>query len=174
MVGTNVGTHTMPAKGSSDKRFLEKHGDQWRVTIAVPRHLHGRLGTRLKQSLQTDSLTVANRLKWAVIDRLRERIEREMLGEATDPAALLREALLVRKDYEAALDPNSEADIRRGVEARAYEILGPATRVEHDDEGEYPIYDPKREELARTYTRVATGGGIPLAALWQVSSGIEA
>ncbi|WP_291375072.1 DUF6538 domain-containing protein [Devosia sp.] len=153
MVGTNVGTHTMPAKGSSDKRFLEKHGDQWRVTIAVPRHLHGRLGTRLKQSLQTDSLTVANRLKWAVIDRLRERIEREMLGEATDPAALLREALLVRKDYEAALDPNSEADIRRGVEARAYEILGPATRVEHDDEGEYPIYDPKREELARTYTR---------------------
>jgi hypothetical protein len=39
-----------------DRRWLELHGGTWRVTIAVPRSLHTKLGTRLKKSLQTDSL----------------------------------------------------------------------------------------------------------------------
>lgn len=152
----------MPTKSSSDRRYLEKHGDQWRVTLAVPRHLHGRLGTRLKQSLQTDSLAAANRLKWQVICELKERIENARTGDSEDPKAVLREALLVRREYEGALDPRLERDVRSGVEARAYEILGPAVRAEHDDEFEHLVYDPKREQLAKSYIRVATGGGIPL------------
>lgn len=152
----------MPSKSSSDKRFLERHGDQWRVTLAVPRHLHARLGTRLKQSLQTDSLAVANRLKWGVIQELRERIEVMMEGDVKDQAAVLREALLVRKEFRKAMDPRLEDDIRRSAEDRAYEILGPEVAVEHDDEGDYPIYDKQREQLATTYMRVATGTGTPL------------
>ncbi|HEV7437631.1 MAG TPA: DUF6538 domain-containing protein, partial [Pseudorhizobium sp.] len=152
----------MPAKSSSDKRFLERHGDQWRVTLAVPRHLRSQLGTRLKQSLHTDSLAVANRLKWAVIKELRERIELAIGADVKDQAAILREALLVRKEYRAALHPSLERDIRSSAEARAYEILGPEVAMEHDDEGSYPIYDKKREQLATSYMRVATGGGTPL------------
>lgn len=152
----------MPAKSSSDKRFLERHGDQWRVTLAVPRHLHSQLGTRLKRSLGTDSLAVANRLKWAVINELRERIELLTRGDGKDEAAVLKEALLVRDEYRRALDPRLEDDIRAAAEARAYEILGPEIAVEHDDEGDYLIYDKQRERLAKTYMRVATGGGTPL------------
>lgn len=152
----------MPTKSSSDKRFLERHGDQWRVTLAVPRHLHARLGTRLKQSLQTDSLAVANRLKWAVIQELRDRIELATHGAGKDQAAVLREALLVRKEFRGALDPRLEDDIRRSAEMRAYEILGPEIAVERDDDGDYPIYDKQREQLATTYMRVATGAGTPL------------
>jgi integrase len=60
------------------------------------------------------------------------------------------------------MDPNLEDDIRRAVESRAYEILGPETSVVHDDEGAYPIYDKRREQLATSYMRVATGIGTPL------------
>lgn len=152
----------MPSKSSSDKRFLERHGDQWRVTLAVPRPLQARFGTRLKQSLQTDSLAVANRLKWAVIKELRDRIDLALGADVEDQAAVLREALLVRKEYRKAMDPNLEDDIRRAAESRAYEILGPETSIEHDDEGSYPIYDKQRKHLATTYMRVATGNGTPL------------
>jgi integrase len=153
---------TMPVKSSSDKRYLEKHGDKWRVVLSVPRSLHKQLGTKLKQSLETDSLAVANRLKWGVIKELRDRIDLTLGADVADHAAVLREALLVRKEYRAAMDPNLENDIRRAAEARAYEILGPETSVVRDEEGDFPVYDKRREQLASSYMRVATGSGTPV------------
>lgn len=52
----------MTRSAATDKQFLELHGGKWRVSIAVPRELQDRLGTRLKRPLNTDSLTVANAL----------------------------------------------------------------------------------------------------------------
>lgn len=66
----------MARSSQSDRRYLEKHHGKWRVSLAVPRHLHGALGTRLKHPLNTDSLAVANRLKWAVVATLKGAIEK--------------------------------------------------------------------------------------------------
>jgi hypothetical protein len=78
---------------STDTRWLEKHGGQWRVTVAVPRALHKTLGTRLKRPLHTDSLAVASRLKFQAVAELRARIEqaRELAGGK--PRAVIREAI---------------------------------------------------------------------------------
>lgn len=163
MVGTNLGTQPMPVKSTSDKRYLEKHGDRWRVVLAVPRDLQSRLGTKLKQSLETDSLAVANRLKWRVLEDLRNRIQNVTLADAGNAAALMKEALVVRRQYEQAGYERLEQEIRDNVTERVYDILGPEVRVEHDDEaGPIPIYDKKRERLASAYMQVATGGVVPL------------
>ncbi|GAB6845726.1 hypothetical protein HNR00_001251 [Methylorubrum rhodinum] len=59
----------MPRPSSSDIRCLEQNGGTWRVTLALPRDLRAKLGTRLKRSLHTDSLTVVNRLACCRFDR---------------------------------------------------------------------------------------------------------
>jgi len=41
----------MPRSSSSDRRYLEQKNGQWRVTLAVSRDLHDKLGTRLKRPL---------------------------------------------------------------------------------------------------------------------------
>lgn len=66
----------MARSTQSDRRYLEQHHGKWRVSVAVPRHLQGTLGTRLKHPLNTDSLAVANRLKWAVVATLKGAIEK--------------------------------------------------------------------------------------------------
>lgn len=59
----------MPRRSSSDTRYLEQNGGTWRVTVALPRDLRAKLGTRLKRPLHTDSLTVVNRLACCRFDR---------------------------------------------------------------------------------------------------------
>lgn len=62
----------MARSGANDKRYLELHRGKWRVTVAIPKELQGHFGTtRLKQSLKTDSLTVANQLKWPVVAEMK-------------------------------------------------------------------------------------------------------
>lgn len=117
----------------------------------------------MKQSLGTDSLALANRLKWGVIKDLRDRIDLADGADVRDQAAILREALLVRKEYRAALHHSDlERDVRAAADARAYEILGPGIAVKHDDEGSYAIFDQKREQLAANYMLIVTGPGTPL------------
>ena len=85
----------MPKSSATDRRWLEQHGGKWRVTVAVPRHLHPKLGTRLKRHLHTDSLALANKLKHQAIAELRGLIEREEDARLGKPAAIVREALTV-------------------------------------------------------------------------------
>ena len=88
----------MGRSSDADRRHLEQHHGQWRVVVAVPRGLHGRLGTKLKRSLQTDSLAVANRLKWPVIAELKALIsnasddsgKNQLMQEAVEMARLRR------------------------------------------------------------------------------------
>lgn len=65
----------------ADRRYLERHGEKWRVVVTVPRKLHHVLGTKLKRSLDTDSLATANLLKWTVIQQLKREIARHAAGK---------------------------------------------------------------------------------------------
>ena len=44
----------------ADTRYLELKNGKYRVTVAVPRALQGKLGTKLKRPLNTDSRATAN------------------------------------------------------------------------------------------------------------------
>jgi hypothetical protein len=60
----------------ADTRYLELKNGKYRVTVAVPRALQGKLGTKLKRPLNTDSRATANTLKWAVVAELKTIIDR--------------------------------------------------------------------------------------------------
>src|SRR5690606_29249946 len=81
----------------SDRRYLERmNGGRWRVVVPVPRDLQKAVGkTKLKEALNTDSLIVANQLKYSVIARLRASLNRYRAGSGTDE--LTHEALALRE-----------------------------------------------------------------------------
>ena len=92
----------------ADTRYLEFKNGKYRVTVAVPRALQGKLGTKLKRPLNTDSRATANTLKWAVVAELKAIIDRVGRGVAQGDH-LTREALelathrvTVRDDQELA------------------------------------------------------------------------
>jgi hypothetical protein len=60
----------------ADTRYLELKNGKYRVTVAVPRALQGKLGTKLKRPLNTDSRATANTVKWAVVAELKAIIDR--------------------------------------------------------------------------------------------------
>jgi len=63
-----------------DRRYLEWHGQQWRVQVKVPAIARPILGkSRLVRPLHTDSLAVANRLKHRVVAELKDQIARAEL-----------------------------------------------------------------------------------------------
>ena len=91
----------MPRPASSDTRYLEKNHGKWRVTMAVPRDLQGKLGTRLKHSLGTDSLAVANQLKWKVVGELKAEIDKARRGAggtSSQSDRLTQEALVLARN----------------------------------------------------------------------------
>lgn len=55
---------------ANPQQYLEWHGQQWRVVVFVPRGLQDVVGrTRLKQSLGTADLKLANERKWPIVAR---------------------------------------------------------------------------------------------------------
>ncbi len=98
-----------------DRRFLEWHGNQWRVQVKVPpiaRPIVGR--SKLVVPLKTDSLANANRLKYAIVGQLKDRIAqavREAQRRTTrQHDHLLDEALSWRADIEAERDGPEKLD----------------------------------------------------------------
>ena len=145
----------MPRRASADKQFLEWHGGKWRVVVAVPRALHKRLGTKLKKSLNTDSLAVANRLKWEVVASLRGIIHDagDAGGRArviADVEALEIAAARARADADAAL--LDEVIDMRGDELRGDPIH---TDVDPVNGGPQYVYDPERERRAGLFVAMA-------------------
>jgi integrase len=146
----------------SDRRYLELHSGKWRVSVAVPRNLQGQLGTRLKRTLQTDSLAVANKLKWAVVSELRASIEGASEGRAHDP--LRREAVEVAEYRARAVTEAERAMITDAAVDRAHELLGDPIGTEvgpATDEPHYE-YDPKRQAQADAYADIALGRATPI------------
>src|ERR1700723_3017514 len=89
-------------------RYLELHRGKWRATIAVPRPLHGQLGSKLKRPLNTSSLATANALKWTVVAELRALIDNAARGnpKADQPAD---KALSIAAHRAALRDPEEVA-----------------------------------------------------------------
>ena len=139
----------MPRTFATDMRWLERHGQKWRVTVAVPRDMHKILGTRLKHNLQTDSLAVANGMKLRVVADLRAKIQQARESRLGVPRAVIREAMKIAEHIKE--DPTGRAgpDLDRDIRSRAEEILGPeiALRTVDEEGSVVPIYDPKREAL---------------------------
>jgi uncharacterized protein DUF6538 len=120
----------MARSAATDRQFLENHSGKWRVSIAVPRDLQDTLGTRLKRSLGTDSLAIANSLKWQVVAELRGLIEQARgngkQAHKRDP--LIHEALeIARLRTRASTDEEVEA-LNMGTSHWIDEILGQAYR----------------------------------------------
>ncbi len=148
----------------SDTRFLEVHGGKYRVTVPVPRQFQKAVGkTKLKRPLKTDSLVVANTLKWKVVAELKKQIH--LAARATPADPLLEEALIMREALENDTSEGGPDDftVMDAIHLRADQLAGDP--IDEDPYTREPIYDSEREALAGFYFKVATGKGTPLTAL---------
>jgi hypothetical protein len=154
----------MARASAADTRFLEQKNGKWRVTVAVPRDLRSVLGTRLKRSLHTDSLAVANRLKWQAVSELRANIEsaRKKSGGGRDP--IRREAVEVAAYLARAQTAEEREDLQAGIIIRAEQIAGrPIGSQEDPITGDaIPVYDAERERRAGEYVALARGEATPI------------
>ena len=142
-MGTFLGEHV-------DKQFLEMHGNRWRVTVAVPKKLQAKVGkTKLKRTLNTDSLKEANHLKWGVVADLKREMTR--LARATPQDELVDLALRMR-----------DAD-EEHIQIVAETMLGRPTGETED--GSRETYDPKKERQASLYLAIASGRETPFMIL---------
>lgn len=148
----------MPPPRHADRRFLEQHGNKWRVVVNVPRDLQKTIGkTKLKQSLETDSLEVANRLKWSVIHDLQAQINQVRSPETATEEAM-RLATLRRRIQDAGGDTEP---IDAHIIDRAEEIAGTPKGVARDGQ---PIHEPGKERAAVDFANVAFRRRTPLDA----------
>lgn len=155
----------MPAPSASDTKYLETHGSKWRVVINVPRALKGKLGTKLKRNLGTDSLSEANRLKWDVVAELKAVIE-----QARNPRIAKEEALAlakVRAMDEArrlsrrrllAITDDERQRIEDHIEDRAEHLAGEPIAV---GAGGLAEYEPERDALAMQFMEIAKNTNTP-------------
>lgn len=140
-----------------DTRYLRLHGRHWHVVVAIPRHLHAVFGrSQFKQSLHTDSLARALRLRWAVVARMQQEIERVQLelaakGKLAADDPVLAEAYEWREVTEA-----NEHWQRKGED----EFLSQGTRslIEADSK----VIEAKHGALkARAFRGIALGVATP-------------
>jgi integrase len=99
----------------NDTRYLEKHGQQWRVSIAVPTALQQAFGKKnLKHPLGTDSLELANEWKGEHVTRFKRMIRDARNGKSpekykVDP--IITEALQLRSERDEEADALQFGDL---------------------------------------------------------------
>lgn len=120
----------------ADRRYLQKHGRQWRVVLAVPRDLRNVFGSaQLKRSLKTDSLKQAQRLRWPIvaqmqneIDSARQRRGAEVRLRASDPitadALEWRDVLKTDEQWIRKGEDRFLADAHREMITQAADTIG--------------------------------------------------
>ena len=144
----------------ADTRYLELKNGKYRVTVAVPRALQGKLGTKLKRPLNTDSRATANTLKWAVVAELKAIIDRagrdvpqgdHLTREALDPAT---HRVTIRDDQELA-------QLDEEIVRRAEEMLGDPVATETDPDTGGPVYLMTQGERARRACSLRWPRGAP-------------
>lgn len=147
----------MAVSRTADKKFLEKHGNKWRVVIPVPQKARAVIGkTKLRHPLGTDSLTTANRLKWPVVQMLQGQIDRALSPHDHQATALYLAKM--RKDAANANDGDTEPE-DLVIDAHVEEILGDPIGV---DRHQRPVYEPQREATADAFADIARGRRTPL------------
>ena len=92
-----------------DKRYLEKHGQKWRVQVKVPLELRPVIGkSKLTAALNTTSLAEANLKRWPFVNEFHALIAEaregkiKQKGSVGDP--LVKDSLKWRKLIEQAQD----------------------------------------------------------------------
>ncbi len=153
----------MGRSATRNTQHLEQKNGTWWVTIAIPKALVDHFGkTRLKRNLGTDSLLIANRMKWAIVAELKSEIEEARGGSTQNP--VLKEAMVLADARRRAHDdPDRFNDLEAVIALRAYEIAGKPIASETDEwSGEaVAIYDPAREREAKLFADVATEKATP-------------
>ncbi|MGR9499431.1 DUF6538 domain-containing protein [Rhizobium leguminosarum] len=151
---------------SSDRMFLELHGNQWRVVVNVPKKLRVKLGTKLKRSLGTDSLKEANRLKWDVIAELKA-----IIAHAENPSLSLESARSISREQamqqairfaeqrKRAFDPAGRDEIDEEIDWQAESLAG---RPIATDEDGHEVFDSDRLRLATDFSQLARGDKTPI------------
>ena len=112
----------------ADRRYLQKHGRQWRVVLAVPRDLRDVFGSaQLKRSLKTDSLKQAQRLRWPVVAQMQNDIALARQRRTSDPvtaeALEWRDVLKVDEQWVRRGEDSFLADAHREMITRATETI---------------------------------------------------
>ena len=148
-----------------DRRWLELHGGTWRVTVAVPRGLQSKLGTRLKKSLRTDSLTVANQRKLKAVHELREIIDRQLEEAGLRARSTHAEAMSLRDRLKAADNDFATEDALREIAEIATEIRGPEVALIHDpvSGAPNPVFNSARDARAEEFIAIVRGAATPFS-----------
>lgn len=147
----------MARSAANDRQYLEQHRGKWRVTMAVPKALQSKLGTRLKHPLNTDSLTVANQLKWPVVNEMRARIsEAAVDGAGSDLRSIAEE--FRRQLHKAATEEEAD-EIQTGISVTIDTLLGPEKGVEIDPVTghEEPVFAPAKVKQAQEFAKIVAG-----------------
>ncbi len=156
----------MRLPSSSDKKYLEVHGSQWRVVINVPKRLHSKLGTKLKRPLGTDSLREANRLKWDVIAELKAIIAQADNPSLSIEAArkqardkAMHQAALLADRRKAAFETEERDQVDEEIALTAEKLAG---RPVGFDEHGHETYDSDRSAIATEFVQLARGDKTPI------------
>lgn len=145
-----------------DRRYLEWHGQQWRVQVKVPEKARPILGKqRLVRPLHTASLANANRLKYRVVAEFQEMIARALVEarrrERQQSDQLTDEAFTWRSDLEAEKERPDDED-EHGVPSGGVVWRLLADRAEEIEKNEGP-------ERASYFYKVASGLETPILSL---------
>ncbi|MGQ2916959.1 MULTISPECIES: tyrosine-type recombinase/integrase [Rhizobium] len=125
--------------------------------MAVPKSLHGQLPTRLKHPLNTDSLTIANQLKWPIVNEMRARIA-DAAGRDGRPD--LRAIAEEFRRQQAKAETDREVDeIDAGIAVTIDAVLGKPIGVEVDPVTgeEEPVFEPSKVKQAQQFTKMVSG-----------------
>lgn len=114
--------------------------------------------TKLKETLETDSLAEANRQKWSWVAEFQKRIE-EVRNPQGTPEALMEEAKRLAVLRRAAASEYVEDSLDAYIGQRVSEIAG--NPVAAGSEGE-ALYEPERERAAIQFSGVASGQQTPI------------
>src|ERR1700735_5539268 len=147
----------------ADTRYLELKNGKYRVTVAVPRALQGKLGTKLKRPLNTDSRATANTLKWAVVAELKAIIDRAA-RDVPQGDHLTREALELATHRVTIRDDQELAQLDEDIVRRDEERLADPVATETDPDTGDPVYvyDAGRESAAGLFAAMASGRATPI------------
>ncbi|PWE56353.1 integrase [Metarhizobium album] len=152
----------MARSTARNTQYLEEHRGKWRVTMSVPKELQSRLGTRLKHPLNTDSLTVANQLKWPIVNEMRARIaEAAAAGGGADLRSVAEE---FRRQLRRADNDLEVEAISTGISVAIDTVLGKPTSVDIDPVTgeEEPAFDPAKVRQARQFAKIVAGRATPI------------
>lgn len=150
----------MAKSAAKDTQYLEEWRGKWRVTVSVPKHLREKLGSRLKRQLDTDSLAIANRLKWPIVNEFRT-----IIASGSKPDSDLRSvAEEFRRQRSLAATDEDASEIETNISVTIDALLGNATGSDVDDDTgeETPRYSPDRVKQVAEFSQILAGQATPL------------